>query len=417
MLPGDALESICYTYFFTYTIDDFVVSQNLDRDFWRKSLFSPGQSNACVRHAIMALGAAHWRFLEAERQPAPSSLDQFALSHYNKAIAQLVHHTESAQNPPSDMSTILTCCFLFVLLESLRGDLSEAVRHLDAGMRLLSDHAFSIHTQLPNRESQELVRMFHAIGSQVALFSSDRLFPDLTHLLMPTEKRGTHAGKLQNPNEAEDVMNTFDDEITHITWDLDQEEWDDEKSDVNVQWRNLRQKIDDWKIQFDTLVEDLTGKGQYDVNLEQIVNLRIQHKLWVLLMDGECLMANADDERCADLDPTECSYLLDDLDQLWSNPARSRFTLKTDLSTAFFQLYVFCPDMTVRQRIIQTLRSRKRREIIWDSSGLADFLENDMISRALGLQEERWPDIGPSADDGALVVFRSRGSSSARNGD
>jgi hypothetical protein len=205
-------------------------------------------------------------------------------------------------------------------------------------------------------------------------------------------------------------MNTFDDEINHITWDLDQEEWDDDESDVNVQWRNLRQKVDDWKIQFDTLVEDLTGKGQYGVNLEQIVNLRIQHKLWVLLMDGECLMANTDDERCADLDPTECNYLLDDLDLLWSNPSRSRYTLKTDLSTALFQLYVYCPDMTVRQRIIQMLRSRKRREIIWDSSGLADFLERDMISRALGLQEERWPDIGPSADDGALVVFRSRGS-------
>jgi hypothetical protein len=54
------------------------------------------------------------------------------------------------------------------------------------------------------------------------------------------------------------------------------------------------------------------------------------------------------------------------------------------------------------------LRSQRRREIVWDSGDLSDFLEKDMWQRAIGLQTERWPDIGPSKDEGALLVLRPK---------
>ena len=92
---------------------------------------------------------------------------------------------------------------------------------------------------------------------------------------------------------------------------------------------------------------------------------------------------------------------------MWSKSKQPVYGLKTDLTTALYQLYVFCADEAVRRRIISMLRSRRRREILWDSLELANFLEVDMARRAAGSQTERWPDIGPSPDDSALVVFKT----------
>ncbi|GKU10790.1 unnamed protein product, partial [Fusarium langsethiae] len=156
------------------------------------------------------------------------------------------------------------------------------------------------------------------------------------------------------------------------------------------------------KTQFDVLTNKLTQNDKKQAHVERIVNLRIQHKLWEVLLDGEC---NEDE---ANIDPTECNLLLDQVEQLWCNPANPCFGLKIDLTAALYQLYVYCTDDQVQHRIIALLRSKKRREIIWDSGDLADFLEKDMWQRAIGLQTERWPDIGSSKDEGALLVLRPR---------
>ncbi|KAF9771359.1 hypothetical protein IL306_011018 [Fusarium sp. DS 682] len=301
------------------------------------------------------------------------------------------------------MSTVLTCCILFVILESLRGDFSEAVRHLESGTRILTNHAPK--TYLPNRDYEELAAIFHAIASQVAIFSPERVFPDVTHLLTPTKKQKRIEGEFRTLDEAEDVMNQFDDAVTHISWDLDQE-WENEESECCTQWCILRQNVQIWQCQFEALVEKLKARKE-PIDWEKVLNLRIQHKLWELLIEEE---SNVDETCEAHLDPGECNTMLDQLEKLWCNPTRPRFGLKIDLTAALFQLYVYCTDENVRQRIIFMLRTQGRREIIWDSRQLADFLENDMVLRAVGLQNERWPEIGPSANDGALLVFRPKGS-------
>jgi len=149
----------------------------------------------------------------------------------------------------------------------------------------------------------------------------------------------------------------------------------------------------------------------------------------------ECPGMGCDDDECApepaDLTPEECSALLDQVDLLWYSPTRPKYGLKVDLLTAIYQLYVYCEDEDVRRRIIGMLRARRRREIIWDSAALADFLEKDMArkrewdlaaaaaaavaSEAAEVQAaenvrkySRWPDIGPSPKEHALVVFRPK---------
>ncbi|KAH7240351.1 uncharacterized protein BKA55DRAFT_542938 [Fusarium redolens] len=397
-LPGDTLESNYYVYFFSDIISQLEITPYLNKEFWNRNILVPSQNSECVRHAVLALGATHWQY-STRNQLSTASFDRFVLWHYNEAISKLTSNQES----PQDMSTVLTCCILFVILESLRGDFGEAIRHLESGTRILTNHVPK--TYLPNRDFQELAAIFHAIASQVAIFSPERVFPDVTHLLMPAKKQKRIEGEFRNLDEAEDVMNKFDDMVNHISWDLDQE-WENEESECNTQWSILRQNVQVWQCQFEILVNKLSA-GKEPIDSEKVLNLRIQHKLWELLIEEE---SDVDENAEAHLDSAECNTLLDQLEKLWCNPTRPRFGLKIDLTAALFQLYVYCTDENVRQRIICMLRAQSRREIIWDSGQLADFLESDMVLRAVGLQTERWPEIGPSANDGALLVFRPKSS-------
>ncbi|KAH7020862.1 uncharacterized protein B0I36DRAFT_296324 [Microdochium trichocladiopsis] len=416
LLPGDARETQFYVYFFTDTIGDLVMSHAFSTTFWHQLLQPSSQHATCIRHAVIALGAVHWQF---SRHEPPSSLNHFALKHYNEAISALVRagqQQSSSPSSPADIATTVTCCFLFILLESLRGDYAEALRHLEAGTTILADHHPASY--LPNRDMQELAAIFHAISGQVAVFTEERIFPDLSRFRSPMKKYPNRTEELRDIDEAEDVLNTLDDLLIYVTVDLPQD-WDSPTSDCVMQWEIMRISVQRWKVQYDALVQRLTREGEYKANLERIVNLRVQYKMWEMLMDH--------DQDCEppEMSPEECNELLDLLDQLWYSPSRAVFGLKTDLLTALYQLYVFCQDEATRTRIITMLRARRRREIIWDSSALADFLERHMQKTKASSQRlaggavagvavekpkasDRWPDIGPSPAAEALVVFRPK---------
>ncbi|KAL3588215.1 hypothetical protein FPOAC2_14114 [Fusarium poae] len=396
--PGDSLEAYCYTHFFTSTIYDLEVSVSLDKDFWQRCFQGLSQNVSCVRHAVMSLGAMHWHFT-ACNQNTPSDLDGFTLRHYNEAIADLLRDKISPNDTATDLVTVLTCCVLFALTESLRGNFGEAIRHIKSGTELIANHRPSVY--LPNRDIEELATIFHVIGGQIGLFSEDRLFADITQFLVPKQKYSRPAGKLRDLDEAEAVMNTFDDIVGYISWDLDEDgDDDDDNSESCKQWEALQQRLQAWGHQFKAITQDLVNSGDYERNWERIANLKIQYKLWELLLDEN-------EEETTQIEVADCNILLDNLGRLWNKSSRPFYGLKTDLTTALYQSYVFCPNQAVRRRIICMLRSRRRREILWDSFELANLLETDMAKCAAGIETEKWPTIGPSPNEGALIVFRT----------
>jgi hypothetical protein len=380
------------------------ISACLDAKFWEKSFMSPSQDERCVWYTTIAMGVAHWLYIT----PACDTplLKNFAISQYNQAISELVQYTNRVQGEPSNQSVVLLCCFLFVLLESLKGNYSEAIRHLDSGSRIIT--ATPTNELSADEEVKQLAAMFHAISSQVTLFSDDYLLPDLTNHMASMKKYKHPAPKLRDLDEAEDVLNSFDDTLAYITRDIAQD-WEDDSSDCNKQWQILSQQVEAWRVDFESLIKYTTIGGCSFQTRKRILNLKLQHRLWELLIDEENSACSEQAEPSQDdkkLTPAECNHLLDDIERLWGSSPQPEFGLKTDLITAIYQLYVFCPDTFVRRRIISILRSKKRREIVWDSFELAEFLESDLLYREMGIQESFWPNIGPSPDDDALLVFR-----------
>lgn len=248
--------------------------------------------------------------------------------------------------------------------------------------------------------------MFHAISSQVSLFSDDRPLPDLTPCMIPMKKYFKTSTTFRDLDEAEDILNAFDDELMHIR-DMD-ENWDDKDSDCNKRWAMLRSKVKAWGIEFAALLRNPELRHGNESHQERIVNLKIQHRIWELHVEGESpddVDCDQDQQSMGRLSPSECFVLLREVDNLWRKTARPEFGLKIDLITGIFQLYGYCTDPSARQWIIAILRSRNRREIIWDSHQLADYLEAHMVSQQTGLTPS-WPDIGPSTDNNALITFR-----------
>ncbi|KAH8172153.1 fungal specific transcription factor domain-containing protein [Sarocladium implicatum] len=401
MVPGDSLETYYYVYFFTNALRDLEISPTINAGFWRKALHAPSQRDGRIRHAIMALGATHDKFVAPDS--GASLAQHFALSHYNQAISELLQSKDPHEDASSQLNTVLTCCFLFVLIECLRGDFEEAMRHLEAGSRLILET--KADTESPTKPMLELAPMFHALSSQLSLFVDDRIFPDLTGLVMPMKKYPMPVGKLRDLDEAEDVMNSFDDVL------MSMDNFEECSEECDKIWNDLQEQMKSWNEEFQALLLNAPPTDQDDSEYRRIINLRTQYKLWQLLFEEDC---EDDDHECggptATISPAECNVMLDEIEYLWrgTDTTRPQFGLKTDLITALFQLYVYCPDETVQRRIITLLRSRHRREIAWDSVELARYLEMHESQRMAGLVRKRWPNIGPSYESDALLVFRPK---------
>ncbi|KXJ87259.1 hypothetical protein Micbo1qcDRAFT_167614 [Microdochium bolleyi] len=534
--PGNMLEAQYYTWFFTDTVAHLELSDAFGPAFWHRLLRPASQQNPFVWHAIVALGATHWQFSrhdplllpagDSKMMATTASSSSFALQHYNDAIAGLLRaqNSVSAVTPAPtsiDMDQVLICCFLFVLLESLRGNYSEALRHLEAGVCIIVDSKEAPQIEcpndgsarktpfLPNREghSHDLTALFHAVSCDVGGLADRRPFPSLAHLQMPywaarrrqqrqqaqvheiTTDAGGAASRSRcsssngspssnhspgsdgnssngSPNttttattitttyrfrdlaEAAQVMHEFDCALDDLAEDPHQD-WDDPSSLCNLRWDVLQQEVLEWREQFAELMNRLGYDSDLDPSIPQyqvdaatedkIINLRIQDKMWDLVFDRgdasrptgvvtECPFDNWPAPR--DLTPPECAEMLARVERLWrgrgggnsntrgsgsgsSTPGgggskRSPFGLSMDNLIGTYCLYVHCGDDAVRARVISMLRAQRRRELIWDSAAMADFLERDLKKRLAGQQEARWPELGPSANEDALVVFRPR---------
>ncbi|KAH8693810.1 hypothetical protein BGW36DRAFT_399066 [Talaromyces proteolyticus] len=110
-------------------------------DFWETLVFQASAQEPAVRHAIVALSAAH-RIEQGEGLWAiPTTygfdVEQFTLQQYNKAITHLRIVTGSTGK--DNLRVALITCMIFVTLEYLRGQYQKGSTHLYYGIQLLSN--------------------------------------------------------------------------------------------------------------------------------------------------------------------------------------------------------------------------------------------------------------------------------------
>jgi hypothetical protein len=118
-----------------------------DGEFWSGLVLQTSSSEACVRHALLALGSLHEAF-QTEFRPSDQSNqvggksllpshhhEKYAAYHYVKAIELL--NTQIITRGWLAVDVLLLCCILCVSYEWLRGSYADAQVHLISGLRVL----------------------------------------------------------------------------------------------------------------------------------------------------------------------------------------------------------------------------------------------------------------------------------------
>ncbi|ETS75227.1 hypothetical protein PFICI_13711 [Pestalotiopsis fici W106-1] len=126
---------------FEVSVNGLLLGSGTQRSaFWTRLLPQIAHSNEAVKHALMALSAG-FRLMDFEKsQNGPEhegqrTSDHFVLLQYNRSIQLLKRHTEKVTF--ENLEIILICCFVFVCLETARGNNEVMQIHLARGLDII----------------------------------------------------------------------------------------------------------------------------------------------------------------------------------------------------------------------------------------------------------------------------------------
>ncbi|KAG5952539.1 hypothetical protein E4U53_000614 [Claviceps sorghi] len=379
-LPGNAFEHYFQHHFFTFTIHDMMDLPKATT-FLTTTLVTLQQHNSYIQPAITALGAAHWLFLAGVNRT--NHLQSFVVDQYNKAIANLIPSMGTGRHP--DMEPILACCLLFVCLESLRGNQSQAIRHLEAGSRLFSEHLQSKNSA---PALQWLAAMFQSLGNQAALFAERQILRDLT-LFLPAPE-GDSSKAFAHLDDANEALDRLDSSFNRICWNCPANCEDLTRCPDNcgcdncLEWKAFENQVATFSMQFQPLVRRIEAKGDLGQR-QRLVRLQLVEKAWQIIVD--------DSEDCdAYFKPQHSDELLDLIERNLKLAARRpTFSLSADIIPAIIDVYDYSPSAERRRKAINLLRSYQLREVVFTSQQVADFLEDHFSKLCLGETKQEYP--------------------------
>ncbi|KAG9234779.1 hypothetical protein BJ875DRAFT_293666 [Amylocarpus encephaloides] len=164
-------------------------------DFWERLVLQAAHRESAVRHALVAIGSVHEL---SERQTAASDVSRaFALEQYNLAIRELL--VAPSQGGERGVDVCLIACILFACLENMQGRHVTAITHIQSGAKLLRETlcdgengvlrhgVFGSTRQIDSYVPLDvLARIFAGLNSQVAM-----MFGDEKLKLVEDSSRGT----------------------------------------------------------------------------------------------------------------------------------------------------------------------------------------------------------------------------------
>ncbi|TVY23371.1 Transcriptional regulatory protein [Lachnellula hyalina] len=183
----DVQEGQYFQVFRTHTASE--LSGFFDSEFWTRSVLQESNSEASIRHAVVALGALY-KTLEKASESPPTSPDNnsydtapnhynFALQQYGKSITRL---REALQyNETRSQRTILISIVLFTCFQSFTGDHRAAISQIQHGLGLLEERRQDAKQPLIRRQGEEvedeLIQMFTRLAIQAKSYDMAFHFP------------------------------------------------------------------------------------------------------------------------------------------------------------------------------------------------------------------------------------------------
>lgn len=362
------------------TIKDLAFSSNR-LEFWNRLVLAPAHSSEAVRHALVALGAAHWIFLTRPSSPSMAlethKLENLVLAQYNQAIQHLT--SQMSESKTTDFHLTLVCCLIFFSLENLMGRYAESLQHLRAGSRLLA----SPNGNPTSRENSpnspvsftsddaicEMAEMFSTLGVHASLFLDEPVVDDLSFYYRV--KTGLDDSNRPFSDLAEARSHLCAIEVDFNTnLERSQDDWD--SPGLSPIYDRLRQ----WVERFDQSSMHVNSAKFDQAEQREYLALKLSRRLWMTAIDSADTID--DDEAFS-----EVLNLVEMLALCNSNNSHPLFTLHADVVPALNFVGDTSDDPDIQRRAIRLLRSMQRREGLWDSQDVAEYLEDSLVARKM----------------------------------
>jgi hypothetical protein len=376
-IPGTAQERRGFHFFLTCTVNE--LSGYFSDDFWDRNVLQLSQSEPTLRHALIAIGTLHERFLTF-RSPGEGVEDLvsvFALRQYTKSISHL-RKSLATQQPSSEIA--LMACALFVAFDSLRGHFDSAVAHLRSGLSILR-HSPSLY--------RDILRIFTHLGLQAVLFIDDRSEENHMQFLRGLgDNIAINAEEFSDLNHARYCLTNIIDSMMRFFYvcqfdfqDLAGEPADPLFAGISQQQDMYSDELQKWSILYDAFLLKMSLKIS-GKELRGAILLKI-HQCIATIMIGVNLPPNETD--FDEFNPVfeKIVTLSKSLVNAESPGLQSTFSPELGIIGPLYYAALKCRVPHIRREALALLQT-PRREGMWDSLVIAKIVERFIMVEEAG---------------------------------
>ena len=338
---------------------------------------------------------AHRAFID---RPGIENLDGLVLQQYNAAIR---HLTKPSAFEAYSTEQIVLCCLIFYCLDSVMGRYAQSLQHLRAGSKLLGSLLRRRVGEKPaqlddigDETLQRITDMFATIGVDAGFFLDENLIADLDYSVLSTDNDAKLGKPFSNLVDARRQLNSILVDSNN-TFEQFRDDW------YAPQMVELYERFRRWAARFDRTNFQFANGTPSPSERHDLTAMRLARKLWLTIIDSGLPYPQLLDQ-FNDL----FNEVIDEAEVLLKTTHSSTvpvFTLQADIVPHVAYVCELTSDPAIQQRAIDLLRSVKRREGIWDSHEVAEYLQDYLLAKQM--LPISW-DVVPGGLPGSIRALR-----------
>ncbi|KAJ9292697.1 transcriptional regulator family: Fungal Specific TF [Paecilomyces variotii] len=349
-------------------------------EFWGRVLPQLSFREPAVRHAIIAVSATHeQRILAAASSVQQSSTvsqtqrnERFVLEQYNKAIYHLVAHSSSPTGGRVE-PTLITCC-LFIFLEIIRGNFSQALNHVEAGLNIITDLK---RRGILDAVDKELVELFVRLNIQKSLFGRPLITLNAPKPIQ--DSSSCCRASFSTIPEARVLLDSLTERaLKFIRLTKSGQDCSMTTTELLGEQAHITTALDDWSRQFENLTKKSKRTKQSDSRGPLILKMQyLVARIWLktCLSPDEMVF----DNHISDFEEiiSNASTFMNEATNSQNKKDESYDTFCGDMGIIppLYYTAVKCREPILRRKAIDLISNYNRREGMWDGIMYAKVAE------------------------------------------
>ena len=372
-----------------------------DGHFWNKLILQTAQADSAIRHCLVAIASLHESLTvsydagyENPLSGGPGAKQrQFSLQQYNRAISQL---TLNRGEKPIALDLVLLACVLFICYENFESHYSNAVIHMENGLRILESLKQAVSDRVYHDVGtlESLTSIFLRLQHQYARFL-DAHSPTITTPAIQFPTPMECLSEPQLPASFADIYEARRCLDTVISWEMTTTLPLFGPGDPFYRRRileTIESALAKWHSRFDQLVERLRHRQDLDF---QWAAITIKSHATVATILPYTMPATS--ESIYNDFTSKFAFLVAEAKRLNAMGYRDRisstrkvtFGFDLGITPVLFLVASRCRDPYLRRTAIEQLRACRRREGAWDSATAARIAERIMAIEEAGISPLR----------------------------